>query len=215
MTFGIEDNIDIFPNNLLDNRVCQGFNGCNILTNDISKLHDMICYMDTPADNPSTIENFIEAKRNISSGSNVYLIPIPCTEYFFIKAFIGYTTVESVTAINFLDYRKITRSMYGRKILTSRYEKFCKSIINTNKSCFRHGDFKDIDCLCNRSDNSCEELTVRSKRYRYANMFPIAIMPTDIVSNIELIVESAYSLYNTMASNFYRAGIIQEVLPIR
>lgn len=207
MHFAFEDDLSKFPNCLLDCKICTGYNGNHNLIAVIPELRDTVCFVDVPADNRKAISMFRDAKDRVVPGSNVFVVPIPCTEYIFIKTFLGYSTRESEIAIKFEDFRHIVRSSYGRSINTIRYEKFCKTLLLADKPCFRNGDFVSKDCLCSTNKQDCYELLLYSKKYRYAISFPVPILEA-IGTNIQAMVDVAYKLYYSMASRFLEFGII-------
>ncbi len=213
MLFAFEDTLSKFPNCLLDSEICIGYDGARKLVSDVPKMSNTICFIDVCADNENTIYNFRKARNSVVSGSNVIIVPIPCSEYIFIKAFIGYSTPESQVALQFGNYKNINKSVFRRTICTTRYEWFCKTVISAYKSCYRKGVFTSNDCLCSSNYKDCIAMDLRSKREIYASNFPIPVSGT-VCCDINVVVERAYTEYYDMANNFYKLGIISKVYDI-
>ncbi len=213
MKFTFEDDLAKFPNILLDKSCCTGYYGCLNLLNNIAVLNNTVCFIDTPADNISAISNFKMARSLSKKCNNVYVIPIPCTEYIFIREFMGYSTPESKIALTFGDFRSIKRSVYHRSIDANSYEHFCKMVLRTNKPCFRNNVFVTSNCLCDHSQADCSELSIYDKKHKYTSNFPIPIS-SKVSIDIGKAVSDCYDLYYKMANSFYNLGIIKRVIPI-
>lgn len=213
MKFVTEDNINKFPCTLLDKNICEGLREYKNITRDISKMENTVCFIDLPADNDRVIENYRKARRRITEGSNTFLIPISCSEYIFIKTFIGYKTRESEAVLLFDDYRDIRRSTSGQLLSTVNYENFCKSVIATNNNCYRNGTFANVSCLCGNIIDGCIDMNLRTKQYLYAIGFPIPILK-DVRPNINLILDIAFDLYYRMAEKFLKNGVISKIIEL-
>lgn len=222
----VEDDVSKFPYQLLKGygNVLEGSYGDQSI---VDKMYgefakDTIVQVDVVADNRNTLEVYRDAVLKAKELENVFVIPIPCIEYYFIRAFLGYSVPEAVTVITFGDYTKCVKNHRGRRLSTTiDFEHFCKSVVGNYTDCFKSNKFVRVSCLCDNPKTSfCDDaLTLEIKRQRMLNTMPVTthvmnkVMLGD-VSYILNIINNCEYLYNSMAKSFKDAGIIIDIIPL-
>lgn len=106
-------------------------NGSALLENVLATLDDeVVVYVDVVPDNVKTISTYLRLMQYVihKGSKNVYIIPIPCIEYFAIKGF-GSDCIEKSIVVNRDEYlqTKIAKNNLSEKCKT--FEKFCKAVM--------------------------------------------------------------------------------------
>lgn len=106
-------------------------NGSALLENVLATLDDeVVVYVDVVPDNVKTISTYLRLMQYVihKGSKNVYIIPIPCIEYFAIKGF-GSDCIEKSIVVNRDEYlqTKIAKNNLSEKCKT--FEKFCKVVM--------------------------------------------------------------------------------------
>ncbi len=206
-----EDNIKSFPYQLLGrlpNVTVEGSKGATRIKNMLPELRPTtVVFMDVTADKPSTIHRYNELVDEISSMSGVYIVPIPCIEYYIIRAFFGYCSIEYETALTFGNYKCITKSFNKLSTNTHNYEKYCKSIVHNYNRCFRDDTFVTQDCSCLNRFDGCFDLSLKEKTSRLLLSLPVYLLDTDDIA-IKKGIEISEALYDIMSAEFLKNGVI-------
>lgn len=89
----------------------------------------LVVFIDVMPDNIKTVECYNKCIKWVDSGEvECYVIPIPCIEYYVIKAFYKESLVKNVV-IDFMNYKDYIYDDNHRLLSNKSFEKFCKSVI--------------------------------------------------------------------------------------
>ena len=122
-------------------------------------------------------------KRYITSNGRVLVLPIICSEYYFIKS-IANTNLVKVNA-NVID-TCVQRGLYfNSEIIQTEedrrfcknFEKFCKlilikGVIDCAKHSSAYGVYYTTDCKCNNPLHNCEDTQLLEKSIRLLSKYP-------------------------------------------
>lgn len=139
--------------------------------------------VDTIPDNEQTIRQLVGVVQHIKEKryKGVYVIPIPCIEYYIIKAFGDENNIEVRNVINLSDY---SNSELNRRIYRGRcpsFEKYCKQVaLHILKFCRRVGSGREglfylVDCLCEKAEiaGCTVEITRLQKAWELVKTLPV------------------------------------------
>lgn len=167
----------------IDPSIIKGTYGVGQIKNyieDIGKEEQIFIFMDLVPDNPITYSEYIKLVTMRNNGYNIMVFPVPCTEYFFIKAFDD---------THILKHSRITELALKRGVITNtevdgekrkNYEKFCKAILHglvldcaalDNKS-ERFRLYYEKDCACDKSYSHCADETLVDKAKNVLKEYP-------------------------------------------
>ncbi len=215
-----EDNIEVFPYPLLTKYSKCIIKGSKSNTNIVSYMlkemkNNTLVYVDTLPDNVHSVEAYRSAVISSRSLSNVYVIPIPCIEYYFTKAFISRDSEERSAVLNFGEFKNIKYNTFHRKLHTSRtFEKFCKSFIEKEMNCFSDGTFINVDCKCDNKLGTCIDFNVYAKYIRFIQELPLrSVFITENIPLEDIIKaqEAGRALYYKCARHFKKYGYISDI----
>ena len=155
----------------------------------LRQIYDIvIVYLDVVPDNQNTIYFLDELLFNKSyyHWDNVFVVPIPCIEYFVITSFWNSLIPEGNLIKVKGNYRDTTYYLNNKDTLTS-FERFCKHIGKVTEEKCHHivsvneyektdrGRFYCVDCNCNKqyvSDNH-SDFKMRDKIDTLMNLLPL------------------------------------------
>lgn len=154
----------------------------------ISHDEEVVVFVDVCPDNPDTYQTYNSVQKQIDNKrfKNFIVLPIPCREYYYIKALQG-TQVEVrrdwvKEALSRLPFQQSTLlDIPKEKERCTNFEKFCKRVAyNQFKYCTikrnKLGYF-DVDCVCgDETDNmfsyQCKDEDIKLKLVRILAAFP-------------------------------------------
>lgn len=145
-------------------------------------------FIDMSPDNSNTKTAYTNFVNNIREKplSNVWLIPIPCIEFYVIKAFPE--DCKSVTdVLNFNEYTRTKRcksfESNCKRVLNTDIENFIKNNCMVNESDFSHhrdfGYFYKEDCPCSNSAGCDKKMERELKAYKLWKELPVTILKSD------------------------------------
>lgn len=184
---------------------------------------NIIVYVDVVPDNVHTIEAYKEVEDYVLSSNitdRVIVMPIPCIEYYVIKAFCKFEYDEVKSVIDKQNYRDILYSHRGRRLRVKSFEKYCKSVLNNYLSCFDSGYVYEADCYCPKvRDNQILEECICGNQLNKAWMV-ITELPAFVNNdrniyfktksvNLREVKMRLIQEYNKLAENFVEAGYIR------
>ncbi len=184
-------------------------NVCNYVSS-LSSNDIGIIYFDVVPDNYNTIRQYNKTKRFIEGLERFDIIPIPCIEYFVIKAFCNDIDIGE---IYLSDYRNIYPRYRGRRLNINSFEKYCKSLIDNYSNCF--GDKYLINnCRCSKCKSSnLDKITFADKIDLMLSSLPI--LYNTVLDNADIEPVSYMSvknywinLYNNALDNYIRYGYL-------
>lgn len=204
-----EDNITKFPYKLLHaTRVdIQGSCGGTKLPKMLKSLSEpTICFVDVTPDNSRTLALYEQCVANANTRTTV--VPIPCIEYLFARAFIGYADAVFNTLLTFGNYKQFPQYVNGRALNVHNYENFCKTAVAACKPCYRNGRFQEVSCLCEflHEFESCTPASLASKSRRLSYALPGAGVDAAIAK------AQGISIFNTMARRFAELGVTSNLV---
>lgn len=122
----------------------------------IGNEDEIFVFMDLVPDNPSTAEIYMDIRRIYKKGYNVLVFPIPCAEYFMIKALcnlnIQKTNQELLSLLNEEVYysSSLLDTLENQRYITS-FERYCKIML------------KHLDSECGYKSNNEDRIYDRLK----------------------------------------------------
>lgn len=137
-----------------------------------------IIYVDVVPDNILTSKVFRRLKKYVrrNCGTNVYLLPIPCMEYYVLKTFLQGEFVSIRNVIENADYQGITcvKSMeqYYKYKLDS-YKKECYHIGQFCQVSEQTGIFYAESCICNKGSRDCGSYEIEKKSHDLMSGLPV------------------------------------------
>lgn len=216
--------------NCLDANNCNELYFCGGNTEIISKVREhckenesYILFVDVVPDNFRTIALYRKVVKYCQEKSNIFVIPIPCIEYYVIKTWgdLNNNNVAEVFIGHHVKDTELTRIQL-RGVYKS-FEKYCKMVVEhcllpCQKS---KGRFYQEDCLCNHKlyNHSCVQVGVKEKAMSLVLKLPVHISfnsEQDLgakVSMVDLIniKEECTQLYYNIANDFKSNGYIYNI----
>jgi hypothetical protein len=180
---------------------------------------DGIVYVDVVPDKPSTINAFNKVYSGVK-GSGLYVIPIPCIEYYMIKTFCDTSKPETRCLMEGGNYRLNKKNSNGKALATNDLETYCKSVLKNYRGCYRKkGNFYKYDCFCpNIEDKTdCHEMSITEKGCRLVCSLPVfADMKNNSFINIGKVdIKEKEQIcrreYYSLAQKFLDLGMIEQV----
>jgi hypothetical protein len=185
-----------------------------------------IIYIDVVPDKYETVEEYNRCIKVICDNKlkGVYVIPVPCIEYFVIKAFLDRKNSEVDCVLNGLNYKLFGKNDRGYKLSTKDFENYCKSVVYNYQNCFRNGgDFYLQDCLCQKGGQleACKEYSLDEKACKLVCTLPVFYnmstgdkFETNIV-NIKDVIGKRVQEYYELAYKYVEYGIIRNIYKLR
>lgn len=184
----------------------------------------IIAFVDIVPDNIKTIGVYKKCKKySKESGKQIFVIPIPCIEYYAVKALLRSDDVDNAVAevYNYDKYRLVKYNYRNRKLSLKSFEKYCKSVLYNYSSCLDvNGKFYKVDCKCSKPLNLgiCNDKTRIYKAWSIIHKLPTFIVSKrDTVqtmlqrSNIFDVIEKQEKLYYDAAYRFLENGYISKI----
>ncbi len=219
----VEDDIVKFPYPLLTNFSKCVIKGSKSNGNIVSYMfketkNNTVVFVDTMPDNYNSVRAYKEAIYAGRKLSNVYVVPIPCIEYYFSKAFIHRESEERSAVLSFGKFRDIKFNTFHKKLATSRtFEKFCKSVVEKEMDCFSNGVFIEDACKCTFAIDDCTALSLYEKYLMFIQNLPLGTIleSGDIsIDDIHKAQNVGVSLYYECARKFKKYGYISDIFII-
>lgn len=210
MRYLFEDDITCFPYQLLP-QTCRskvyGIKGNKNLLNACRTefISNTVVFVDVNADNPNTVSIYNKLTREASKRDNQFIVPIPCIEYYFVKAFLVSRNPHAKEILQFDEFRYLIRN--GEKT----YEKCVKHFVELNGSCFHDKSFAMKPCLCSESGQGCIELPLDLKQLYFICNLPIFIASDQVPDIINKVIATQKELYYKQVKKFLELGIISIV----
>jgi hypothetical protein len=182
-----------------------------------------IIYIDVVPDKYETVEEYNRCIKVICDNKlkGVYVIPVPCIEYFVIKAFLDRKNSEVDCVLNGLNYKLFGKNDRGYKLSTKDFENYCKSVVYNNQNCFRNGgDFYVQDCLCRNGGyfETCKKYTLDDKACKLVSTLPVFYNMSKFETNkvnIKDVIEKCVQGYYELADKYVEYGIIRNIYKLR
>lgn len=218
----VEDDISKFPYQLLKVAPGLSIRGCNGNNNFETEIHSSqhgtLVLVDLSPDNGNTVRAYRKAIDIASTLQNVFVVPIPCIEYCFLRAFFSSHNSDVAAVLHFVDYRKHTHDIYGKSLSHDfNYETFCKSVLKHQRPCLRNSVFVTRDCVCSKPlhNNLCEPLTLETKALKFLSSLPVYTYVEEPLSvtrqRVHRAITEGEALYYKMAEAFKSYGIIDTI----
>lgn len=176
-----------------------------------------LIYMDVVPDNEQTVRQFMQIVKHVRERKykKVYVIPIPCMEYYIIKAFGDKSNVEIQTVLSLSDYGNSELNKKVYRGLCPSFEKYCKQVaLHVLRACQRVGKGKrgfyySEDCLCEKADTEgCSvEITRIQKAWNLVRTLPaFETNQTNIYFGVQRLTISSIQerqiyMYNLLCGN--------------
>ena len=195
------------------------------MLNELKEYVNIIVYVDIMPDKAATIDVYktcVEWVRK-NNRKDVFILPIPCIEFYVIKSFFDKSLDEVDVVLKFGDYRNVRFNSKGRQLSVTDFESYCKSVVDNYRGCFRtKGDFYVKDCLCKNVDylKDCTQISLIDKAWILVTSLPMFIgSNSNKVKKTEKInmrdVESkCKSKYYDIANKYVELGIIDFVIEL-
>lgn len=186
-----------------------------------------IVYIDVAPDNYKTINAYMRLNMYYQNVKDIYVIPIPCIEYYIIKAY-GNRDVNEISQI--FAGRHVKETDLVMKIQRGVYKSFedyCKKVLD---HCMlpcqkKDGRFYTQDCLCNKPlrGKGCTLASLESKAAGVIRKLPVFIMTDSIKGNIgkldfykdvPRVKRECINLYYDIANDFKSNGYISSIIHI-
>lgn len=179
---------------------------------------NIIVFMDLALFNSTTVREYGRIRKYAASyGGNIIVIPIPCLEYYFIKAYnkigLGIDQEAISCVLNFTDYK--STDMYLNKIKSIKqkktWEKFSKMVLKLGFiNCFERKDEKSgisyfcRDCVCCDKCNLTFQEKV-SLLFKEFNCMPYGVNITEMsaipINAVYIIHKRLVDKYNSIILN--------------
>lgn len=107
-------------------------NGSELLKDVVNTLDDdTLLYVDVVPDNIKTMSTYLRLMQHIVYRRmvNIYIIPIPCIEYFVIQGF-GDECIEKSIVVNREKYLDTKVAKHNLPLKCKTFEKFCKAVMS-------------------------------------------------------------------------------------
>lgn len=193
----------------------EGTSGVGQIKNyikNIGKEEQIFVFMDLVPDNKVTCAEYEILRSMKNDGYDIMVFPVPCTEYFFIKALVN---------LNMLDMTEEVRECLRRGVITNltingetakNYERFCKKILhNMPVDCARldggspkFGLFYTEDCKCSSAELDCKELSLKDKVKELLQCYP-CIPSGSIYKTIRLTFEECIDIHRKLVDDYNEA----------
>ena len=131
----------------------------------INQNETYIIYVDVVPDNRNTVELYKKLQEvvRVNKMDNVYLMPIPCIEYYVIKAFCESEDVDIQNVLKRRAYKDSEFVKITLKGVCNSFEVYCKKVLGhkpdvckrIKKKTIRSGKFYSTDCICQDSYSKC------------------------------------------------------------
>lgn len=180
-------------------------------------------YIDVVPDNINTAIVYKKLVRIQYKNRGVFVIPIPCSEYYVIKLLSAYgiigDTEEARIAINrqyFKGSDLICTDEERRKI--KNFEKYCKLVLvklpydcakpsdsidgDGTISTMRHKLFYTGDCLCSGPKHNCEARSLRQKSAGLLSMYELFPAGSMVEGATKLDYEGIYEIHKELVDEY-------------
>lgn len=187
-----------------------------------------VVLVDVVPDNNATIRAYLDLNEYCMSVNNICVIPIPCIEYFIIKA-LGDRSVDEVNQI--FEGRHVRETELVQKILRGRYKSFeiyCKKVVDHKLlPCQKkNGRYYTQDCICNKPLRGvdCININLHEKAVNVIKKLPVFVYSGKISGNIKrvdffrdlpVIKQNCIDLYYDIANDFKHNGYIDDIVGIK
>lgn len=199
------------------------------LTNKLEELKEnknIIVYVDVMPDKSSTIAAYKSCRKWVKDANrdDIFIIPIPCIEYYVVKSFFDKDAKEVRVVVNFEDYRSVPFNSKNKQLSICDFESYCKSVVDNYRGCFRtNGVFYSKDCLCKEVDylKHCTKISVMNKAWKLILSLPAFVNNENntfyktqkvLFSEIE---NECIDMYNIIAKKYLDYGIIDYIQKLR
>ncbi len=214
----VEDNTNCFPYQLLvplyGDKI-MGSMSNNSLDSYMQNLYSkVLIYVDVCPDKHNTCMLFNHLFHKAKKLDEVYVLPIPCIEYYFVYAFIHNNCKSIDTVLHFGNYKGISYNEQHKTLSTGNFEKFCKSVIAANKTCYNNNKYVTSDCNCKWVSSRCERLQLDNKRLRFLYSLPTFPLLSDFSVSKErysYALNKCIDMYYEAGRHFVNFGIIREI----
>lgn len=176
-----------------------------------------IIYMDAVPDNEQTMRQIIQIVKYVKEKNyrDVYVIPIPCIEYYIIKAFGDRHNPEIQTVLSLGSYAESELNKKVYRGMCPSFEKYCKQVaLHVLKFCQRVGKGKEglyylSDCLCEKADVEGCTIGVTRMQKAWSLVQSLPVFETNHTNvyfkvqrvDISDIQRKQVEMYNTLCDN--------------
>lgn len=159
-----------------------------------------IIYLDVVPDNKQTITIYNQISKLLEDEAyrnRFILLPIPCIEYYVIRAFCNIE--PSISQRYTTNYRSLN-SMNGRLLGTRSFESYCKSIVRNYNSCLSNKFLiSECDTVCSCADS----ISYGDKIIEFLRSLPVfinSVLTEELVHHVDL-----YSIRDELIDMFNKA----------
>lgn len=182
----------------------------------------ILVYIDVVPGKEETIAAYYDCIDWVKDNKDeyVYIIPIPCIEYYVVKAFFDKSLLEVQTVTQLRNFRDVKYNYKGKELSTEDFESYCKSVVKNYKSCFKNkGNFYHEDYLCSVGIhlNDCESMEIMNKAWRLVGSLPIFVYSKSnkYVNSkhvdISEVAKNCKEKYLEVAKRYTRYNIIEDI----
>ena len=186
--------------------------------------YNYLVYVDVVPDNIMTIYEYLNCIKYIKENNftNVFILPIPCIEYYVIDAFIEDELYRDLI-FNKSKYKDYTINKRNKKLSVDSFEKYCKSMLYNSSPCMdKNKQFYKEDCICKKApfNEKCNEMNLDYKAWRLVGSLPVIaysdrnkyIKARQV--NINEVVDLLKEEYYKLANKYVEYGYIKTVVSL-
>lgn len=204
-------------------RVVEFAGGNRNIVNCIRKLDDgvttMFVYVDVMPGNIETVSVFNDTIDWVAENcsGNVYVLPIPCIEFYVISAFLDRKYKEVATVLDFNYYIQVPKNHRGKELSRDNFESYCKPVINNYLGCLKSkGEFYDTDCECNRRQDLCGSGDLYVKSWKLVGELPVFVTSSKVdipistkLADVSAIRNRLFEKYRLVVLRYITLGLVR------